>query len=222
MNRDGYLVEKVSGVANNCDILVKRETYPSIRIESKAHGRSTCEKVRTKEVNKFKSDLMQLNNHGIFVSLYSNIVGKGELEMEQLSNGKFAIYLSNNRYNIDLIIDMVQLLYKIDNIIGINNGMLLTTDSMIRIQRIIKENNNKIISLKSHLQQSVQIVNEIELDIINDIITGQCQHEKYNENKKKSSSNQEFKCPECNKTTKSNTALISHMKNCSKNPTAAI
>ena len=120
---------------------------------------------------------MQLDNHGIFVSLHSNIVGKGELELEQLSNGKFAIYLSNNAYNMDLIVDMIQLLYKIDKITDMHSaegGVVLTTETMIRIQRIIKENNNKILSLKSHLRQSVQIVNDIELDIVTDIIRGQC------------------------------------------------
>ena len=228
MNRDGYVVEMVSGQANSCDILVKRETYPPIRIESKAHGRGSGEKVRTKEINKFKSDLMQLDNHGIFVSLYSNIVGKGELELEQLSNGKFAIYLSNNAYNMDLIVDMIQLLYKIDKITDMHNaegGVILTTETMIRIQRIIKENNNKILSLKSHLRQSVQIVNDIELDIVTDIITGQCLRgerketkENENESNKKETNEKEelmkFKCSSCGKMLKSNTALISHMKHC--------
>ena len=169
---------------------------------------------------------MQLDNHGIFVSLYSNIVGKGELELEQLSNGKFAIYLSNNAYNMDLIVDMIQLLYKIDKITDMHNaegGVILTTETMIRIQRIIKENNNKILSLKSHLRQCVQIVNDIELDIVTDIITGQClrgerKETKENESNKKETNEKEelmkFKCSSCGKMLKSNTALISHMKHC--------
>ena len=218
-NRDGYVVEKVNGQAHSCDILVKRETYPSIRIESKAHGRATSEKVRTKEVNKFKSDLIQLNNHGIFVSLYSNIVGKGELELEQLTNGKFAVYLANNRYNVDLIVDMIQLLYKIDSICSKNNengssSVVLTNETMARIQTIIKDNINRVIDLKSHLNRSISIVNEIELNVITDIITGQFVYSINDDKKKHGQQQQQFECCSCGKFLKTNAALISHQKKC--------
>jgi len=91
MLRDGFSVTKVNGKSHSCDILVQREDFPDISIESKAHGQNTGEKVRTKEIEKFERDLHELDNHGIFVSIYNEIVGKGSLEIKQLPNAKFAI-----------------------------------------------------------------------------------------------------------------------------------
>ena len=117
MLRDEFSVSKVNGKSHSCDILVQRDDFPDISIESKAHGQNTGEKVRTKEIEKFERDLHELDNHGIFVSIYSEIVGKGSLEIKQLPNAKFAIYLSKNMFDVDTIKDMLYLLYKLDDII---------------------------------------------------------------------------------------------------------
>jgi hypothetical protein len=97
-------VSKVNGKSHSCDILVQRDDFPDISIESKAHGQNTGEKVRTREIEKFERDLLELDNHGIFVSIYSEIVGKGSLEIKQLPNAKFAIYLSKNMFDVDTIL----------------------------------------------------------------------------------------------------------------------
>ena len=76
-SREDYTVSMVCGQAHNCDMNVKRIGHPDIRIESKAIGENTNEKVRTCAVEKFRNDLLSTDSHGIFVSLYSGIVGKG-------------------------------------------------------------------------------------------------------------------------------------------------
>ncbi|MGQ3144835.1 hypothetical protein, partial [Rhizobium oryzihabitans] len=90
-SRDDYDVQLVTGQAHNCDICIKRIGHPDVRVEVKSHGEQSGEKVRAKEVIRFQNDLLGLNTHGIFVSVYSGIVGKGEVELEPLANGKFAV-----------------------------------------------------------------------------------------------------------------------------------
>ncbi len=181
MTRDGYTIEKVSGQSMNCDIVVKRNEYPPIRIESKAIGKETGEKVRSKDVEKFVRDLNQLNNHGILVSLYSGIVGIGNIELQQLPNGKFAIYLGNNNFDVDLIIDMIQLLYKLDGVCSKDDGgkdIKLTKDSLSKVQGYLKDYTNKITQIKAHLKESLTLVSEIQLDMIEKIIMGQKEGQK--------------------------------------------
>lgn len=92
--RENYTIETVNGTAHACDINIRRLGFPDVRVESKAHGELTGEKVRVKETNKFQSDLLAMNSHGIFVSLYSEIAGKGKIEFEVLSNNKLAVSTS--------------------------------------------------------------------------------------------------------------------------------
>ena len=83
-SRDGYTILDTKSIPHSCDMVVCRIGFPDIRIESKAHGRDNGENVRTQEVKRFESDLEHLNSHGIFVSLYSGICGKGAIEFEFL------------------------------------------------------------------------------------------------------------------------------------------
>ena len=178
--RDGYTIEKVTGQARTCDIVVKREKYASIRIECKAHGLGTEEKVRYSEVEKFQRDLMQVNNHGLFVSIYSGINGVGNFEIQQLANGKFAMYLTKNNYDIDMIIECIRLIYKLDEITISSSGadnvgeghICISLESMGRIQSYLKDYIVKINSIKTHMKESLTLVSEIQLDMIEKILVG--------------------------------------------------
>lgn len=151
---------------------------------------------------------MELNNQGIFVSLYTGIVGKGELE--QLRNGKFAIYLANNNYNIDLIIDMIQLIYKLNSITnqcdddGIDGNFKISTESMTRIQTYINDFNTKIDTIKAHMRHSMTLLNELTLELIEKVLVGQQQD--YDKNK------QQYQCQSC----KQCLGLVTHQKRCNK------
>jgi hypothetical protein len=183
--RDGYTVEKVNGLSHNCDMVVKREKYPSVRIESKAIGQQTGAKVSSRDVEKFQRDLLQVNDHGIFISLYSEISGVSNFEVQQLANGKFAIYLSNvllkseaGDGNCDgsVVLEMLQLVYTLDRISmkgDGNDSLVVSIDSMKRVQSYLKDFNNKIQSAKMHLKDTMSILSEIQMDMIEKVLLGQ-------------------------------------------------
>lgn len=207
-SRDGYVVDRVSGQSHSCDIAIKREEFPTVRVESKAHGQGTNEKVRHKEVEKFQRDLLQANNHGIFVSLHSGIVGIGNVEVQQLPNGKFAVYLANNNYDIDAVLDMLQLIYKLDKIVtqgaSVDNGELrVSVEGMTRIKTYLQDYTNKISSIKMHMRDSISILNEIHFDMIESVLLGQ-------RNKK-----EQHACERCGKPFDTTKGLRVHAKRCS-------
>jgi hypothetical protein len=177
--KDGYEVEMCNGVAHQCDIRVKRLNYPEVRIESKAIGSQTGEKVRYRDVAKFQSDLLGLNTHGIFVSLHAGIVGKSDLEVELLSNNKFAVYLANNNYNMDTILDMFQLIYRLDQVLTRADGstddpsIRVSPEAAKRIGMYIKDFGSKISAAKNHMKESLSLLSEITLEMIEKVLLGQ-------------------------------------------------
>jgi len=179
MTREGFSISKVNGISHSCDILVRKTDRPDIRIESKAHGQYTGEKVRTREIEKFERDLLELNNHGIFVSVYSDITGKGSVEIKQLlETSKFAIYLSKNMYDCDMISDMIYLLYNLDKITSTssNSNMSNTTLSpeiISKIQNIIKSFAGKLTNVKTSLKDALALLNTITMEQINMLIFDQ-------------------------------------------------
>lgn len=204
--RDGYILEAVHGMARNCDIIIKRESYPTIRIECKAHGHGTGEKVRYKEVEKFQRDLLDMNDHGIFVSFYSDIVGVSNYDIQQLANGKFAVYLCNNNYDVDMIISMIHIIYRLDALCTQEtheHSLILTKDSLLKIHEVIKGFTSKIQCIRAHMKDSLQILNDIQLDTLEKMLT--CNNEYHH------TTNEEFVCKSCNKTFKSSTGLKRHI-----------
>ena len=132
-------------------------------MESKAHGGRTGEPVRTKEVKRFESDIIGLNSHGIFVSLYSDICGKGQVEIDLLHTNKFAIYLSNNNFDGEIIKDFVNLVYKLDKImteLNTDNSFKITTESMNSVKNYLIDFGNKIATLKTSMKNNIAILNE--------------------------------------------------------------
>jgi PIN domain nuclease of toxin-antitoxin system len=204
--KDGYVVERVSGQSYSCDIAIKREKYPTIRLESKAHGLGTNEKVRYKEVEKFQRDLLQANNHGIFVSLYSGIVGIGNLEVHQLANGKFAVYLSNNHFDVDTIVDMLQLLYKLDSIVNSAKedcgDLRVTVETMTRIKSYLQDYAKKINSIKAHMRDSISMLNEVQFDMIEAVLMGQSADKKRGGGRLSKGEHACKRCGKCFKTAK--------------------
>lgn len=212
MNREGYQLENVAGLAHNCDIVVKRCNYPTIRIDSKAVGAHNGNKVKSSDVEKFQRDLLEMNNHGIMVSLFSGIVGIGNVEIQQLANGKFAVYLSNNNYDVDMIVDMIHLLYKLDGIVNSSDKsemLMLSTETMVRVKGYIKDYTSKIHSVKAHMKESINILNSIQFDLIESALlsndSAECN---------KPDSKLDFVCEKCNKSFKSKLGYKGHIKKC--------
>lgn len=209
--RDGYTIHDVKSVAHSCDILIKRDGYPDIRVESKAHGRDTGENVRVAEVKKFESDLLALNNHGIFVSLYSGICGKGAFEIELLPNNKFAVYLANNNYDGDTIAEVLRLIYKLDRFTSgpDSDNITISTDAMMRIKAYLTDFNRKIDDLKTSLKNSIRILNEITLDLVEKALIGHVQDEPQ-------TPTISYACEECGQTCTSKAGLTLHKKRCQR------
>lgn len=209
--RDGYTIQDVKSIAHSCDIVVKRDGYPDVRIESKAHGKETGENVRVAEVKKFESDLLALNNHGIFVSLYSGICGKGAFEIELLPNNKFAVYLSNNNYDGDTITEVLRLIYKLDRFTTgpDSDNITISTDSMMRIKAYLTDFNRKIDDLKTSLKNSIRILNEITLDLVEKALVGNVPDEPQ-------TSTLSYTCDGCGQTCTSKAGLTLHKKRCQK------
>ena len=207
--RDGYNIQDVKSIAHSCDIVIKRDGYPDVRVESKAHGKETGENVRVAEVKKFESDLLTLNNHGIFVSLYSGICGKGAFEIELLPNNKFAVYLANNNYDGDTITEVLRLIYKLDRFTSgpESDNITISTDSMMRIKAYLTDFNRKIDDLKTSLKNSIRILNEITLDLVEKALTGHMSDEPQ-------TTTISYACDVCHQTCTSKAGLTLHKKRC--------
>ena len=207
--RDGYTIHDVKSIAHSCDIVIKRDGYPDVRVESKAHGKETGENVRVAEVKKFESDLLALNNHGIFVSLYSGICGKGNFEIELLPNNKFAVYLANNNYDGDTITEVLRLIYKLDRFTSgpDSDNITISTDSMMRIKAYLTDFNRKIDDLKTSLKNSIRILNEITLDLVEKALTGHISDDAQTHTIS-------YECDGCGQACTSKAGLTLHKKKC--------
>lgn len=175
--RDGFEVEQTNGHAASCDILVKKIGGPDIRIECKARGQGTGEKVRHAEVVKFQRDLAQTHSHGILVSLYSDIVGIGNFELQQLPTGKFAVYLSKLNFDVEPVIEMIHLLYKLDTLVTRSSSdddadsddepviNVLATD-MARVQQYLQNYALTVSGAKQHMRAAIRQLGELDFDKI--------------------------------------------------------
>lgn len=211
--REGYEIVETKAIPHNCDILIKKLGFPDIRVESKAHGGKTGEPVRTKEVKRFESDIIGLNNHGIFVSLYSDICGKGQVEIDLLHTNKFAVYLSNNNFDGHIIKDFVGLIYKLERVItnlNTDNSFKITTESMNSVKTYLTDFANKITILKTSMKSNIAILNEISFDIIEKILLGN------NTQRLIANSDNVFSCEVCKTVCKTSKGLSIHKKNCEK------
>jgi hypothetical protein len=172
--RDGYTVDRTHGQAFACDLLVTRTDHPDIRIEIKTHA----DKVRHKEVEKFIRDLQHTDCHGIFVSIHSGIVGVANLEIQHLPNNRFAIFLTNNDYDADAVVEVMHLIYRLDRLTdGVHDAkderhVRVMTDVMARVQTYLKDYGVKIQMAKSHLKDTMTILNDMRWEAIHSLLTG--------------------------------------------------
>ena len=158
-SRDGYNIYKTSTIGNNSDIKISRIGYNDISIEIKAHKES----IRTSETRKFESDITGLQTHGIFVSLYSSICSKGEIEFDLLSTGKFVIYLSNNQ-DANIIKEWICLIYKLDELCKFDN-FTINQETIIEIKRYLDHTNNQIAILRSNAKINMSAIEELSSSI---------------------------------------------------------
>lgn len=201
--RDDYVIELVCGMAHQCDISIKRLGHPEVRIESKAHGEQSGEKVRAKETARFQSDLTGLKLSGIFVSLHSSIVGKPDMAIEMLSTGKFAVYLGNNQYDVGVIESMLHLVYKLEAAVNREEeGLTVTPEAMVRVQLLLKTCTEKVNATKTHLRSALTMLTELTFDMVSRVLFGD----------DAATTVECHACTECKKVYKTAAALTTHQR----------
>lgn len=193
-SRNGYVIESVRGVVNNCDIVVKCDGYENIHIDVKNYEAGG--KIRTSVVEKFRNDLIGLNTSGIMISLWSGIVSKSDIEIEQLPTGKFAIYLSNTGNNVDVLVEFVYLLHKLEKMLS-SDGVLISSDTLENIRNIVIENVKKMGEIRTHLTKSISILNDMNISAINQLIMSVSQSK---EPEIVPDIQTDIMCPKCKKT----------------------
>lgn len=170
--RQGYVIDAVHGVAHACDLNVRRQGRPDVRIEVKSHGELTGAKVGVKETTRFRSDLLSQNASGVFVSLYSDIVGIGKVEIQVLPNQKLAIFLSKNYFDVETISDMLQLIYTLESYMMRATGaadpdsdsgqvMRVGAEDMVTLQRHMDEYGEKVKTVIGSLRNSIILLKEM-------------------------------------------------------------
>jgi hypothetical protein len=199
-SRDGYNISKTNSIPNSCDIKISRTSYNDIYIESKAYTDS----VPTDRTKKFENDIIGLNAHGIFISLHSNICGRGQVEFDLMSTNKFAIYLSNTSSDMDIIKEYVLFIYKLDLLRNTENDFFISQNSIIEITRLLADFNIKINTLKTALNTSMSIVKELTTDNIERILLNN------------PIKNTNVMCILCNEIFNSKSNLSKHMVYCKK------
>jgi hypothetical protein len=210
--REGYEIFETKSKPHNCDILVKKTGFPDVRLEIKAHGRDTGECVRSNEVKRFETDLISLNDHGIFVSLYSGIVGKSQIEIDILPTNKFAVYISNNNYDGDALKEFINLIYKLNVFIAGEEGVKISTEAMTRIKAHLIDFNAKIASLKTNMKSSLDMLNSITFDIIEKLLCAGM------DVKPVTSTDPKYTCETCHKDFSRPSSLTNHKKTCKHQP----
>ncbi len=175
--RDGFVVEVVAGQAHGCDIVVRRAGgFTDVRIECKVY----TDKVGVKELDKFRRDLLGLNTHGVFVSIQSGIVGMAELEFEQLPTGRFAVYLSNNHFNVDIVADWISVMHKIERMACPAEDSHETGSTVVRVpeevmrevHRHLLDFSSKVGLLKVNLRECMALLNQLTLDHVERLLRG--------------------------------------------------
>ena len=171
---DGYTLTNVSGNSRSCDLVLKRPTFTDIRIESKAYGADSEKvvEVNETEVKKFISDLIQLNQHGILVSLYGGVTHRNPIDMEFVpTTKKFAFYVSGTEH----IPDIIRIIYRLDYAVqsdedNDDGSKIITPDNIAKIRDCIKDFANKIVSVSTHLNHSLEILKTMTYSVIEKII----------------------------------------------------
>lgn len=163
--RDGYTIERVGNLAHNCDILVRKQGRPDVRIECKAHGKDNGKPVAAREVVRFEEDLKLLRNHGIFVSLYAPITGKAQFELRLIESNRVAVYLSNNNFDAAMVRDLVLLIYEVDSLIHAE-GIVISPERLCRIKAGLSDVSIKAAQIQAHLRAGLELVGSMCIESV--------------------------------------------------------
>lgn len=209
MSSDGYSVEDVSGNTGNCDILVKRAGCCDVRIDVKNWSR----KVSQRDVDKFVGDLNSMNCSGIMVSLNDGVVGKRHCEVNQLTNGKFAMYLFNMSDSLCDICEYIRLIHMLESMCKNDDGMVrVGSETLKMIEFQCDDLRNKIVKIKSSLRNTLTMVSDLSIETIARLVKNQEEPVIVPPPTKVVVC--DVKCEKCGQGFKSKAGYVSHAKTC--------
>ena len=113
------------------------------------------------------------------MSLHGGVVGKGPLALEQLSNGRFASYVSNNEYDIGIVVDLIRLLQRLDEFVRKANGqdadggdIRVAPEAMHQVRLQLNDFAAKATTIRMHLKDSLALLNSMCVDNIERLLLG--------------------------------------------------
>ena len=200
ISKTGYFVTKVNDIKNGSNLVIQNKDYFDINIQSYTH---TKDSVSKSEIDSYENYLVNLNTNGIFVSVFTKINGKNSIEFCQLPNNKFVIYLSNNYYDCDVILNLIRLLTTLDYT---SSKHTLTNVDILRIKGIIANFDCTTKNVKHHIKSVISTCNTITYDYIKQIITQSTND----------SSSVQIACDVCGFLPKNHTGLVAHKRKCNR------
>lgn len=79
----------------------------------------------------------------------------------------FAIYLSENKYNMEAVCDAMEIIYTVDKIVNQkegDGGVKMSRSTLIQIQNDLTEYVSKMGTVKMQLEDSLRLLKQIALD----------------------------------------------------------
>lgn len=203
---DGYTIENTTSGTNCCDFVLKKVTFTDVRIESKAYTGD----VNRAQVDKFISDLIKSNNHGVMVSVFTGVAKKKSIDIQLVpTTNKLAFFVSGT----DNLADIVRLIHRLDHmttrIDGDETMTSLTPESVVKIREHIKDFSKKRDEIITHMDHSVKLLKSMAFDVIEKIVFLEPLDKK-------------VRCMWCDKQYSGAKCLSKHMDTCKKKPKDAV
>lgn len=172
-------IDKISGEAHTCDIIIRREGVCDILVENKDYKT----KIPSQEVKKFISDTENKNKHGIFISQYSPIANKENFQVD-IDGDRVLLYISNVNYDLDVIKTGVSI---IDNFVKSMSKLNLSGETEIVQRKVLEKFNDEykrfivkrdtlVSKLKDNYNSLQEIIKELEMPSIDKFLTERFAH----------------------------------------------
>jgi hypothetical protein len=193
-------ISDCSNIPHSMDILMSQPGQLDIRFDIKDYSTN----VPSKEIQKFKNDIVYNMCHGILISDKSGIATKNNYSFDIIDNKYIAFYICNGDSQINNLSHIISFIRNIETIITKNSGVCITPKSIEIIQKELNQYLTYIDSIKSNLQNSIQLCNKLTFSSIKNIL------EYSSSNNNSISSN--FICSNCGESFTTKRKLTFHLK----------
>lgn len=160
-----YEIENCSQVDHAMDILLRQQGYTDIRFDIKDYTTN----VPSKEVQKFKNDILHNHCHGILVSDKSGIANKTNFSFEIINNRYVAFYITHSREQLDNLVSVVNFIRSMDSFVTKKDGLHLSNSTIQSIQLELDKYTEIISGIKKNLQNSIQLCNTLTFSNISNL-----------------------------------------------------